>query len=79
MIAPEHALPIKRQAELAGISRGAVYYLPREACEADCRLIYGADYTPWLLAPLAEAARGSMITAVGEQAGGEAVLGRAVA
>ena len=40
---------------------------------------YGADYTPWLLAPLAEAARGSMITAVGEQAGGEAVLGRAVA
>jgi putative transposase len=29
MIDREHALPLKRQAELAGISRGSVYYLSR--------------------------------------------------
>jgi putative transposase len=28
MIDRGHALPIKRQAELVGISRGNVYYLP---------------------------------------------------
>ena len=43
MIAPEHALPIKRQAELAGISRGAVYYLPRPVSEADQRLMRRID------------------------------------
>jgi putative transposase len=29
MIDRNHALPITRQAELVGISRGNVYYLPR--------------------------------------------------
>ena len=43
MIAPDHALPIKRQAELAGISRGAVYYLPRPVSEADQRLMRRTD------------------------------------
>ena len=43
MIAPEHALPIKRQAELAGISRGAVYYLPRPVSEVDQRLMRRID------------------------------------
>jgi putative transposase len=43
MIAPDHALPIKRQAELAGISRGAVYYLPRPVSEADQRLMRRID------------------------------------
>ena len=43
MIAPGHALPIKRQAELAGISRGAVYYLPRPVSEADQRLMRRID------------------------------------
>ena len=40
---PGHALPIKRQAELAGISRGLVYYLPRPVCEADQRLMRRID------------------------------------
>ena len=31
MIDRNHALPITRQAELVGISRGNVYYLPRAA------------------------------------------------
>ena len=43
MIAPGHALPIKRQAELAGISRGAVYYLPQPVSEADQRLMRRID------------------------------------
>ena len=43
MIEPGHALPIKRQAELAGISRGAVYYLPRAVSDADLRLMRRID------------------------------------
>lgn len=35
MIDRDHALPLKRQAELAGISRGSVYYLPRPVSPAD--------------------------------------------
>ena len=35
MIDRNHDLPIKRQAELVGISRGSVYYLPRPVSEAD--------------------------------------------
>lgn len=43
MINRNHALPIKRQAELVGISRGDVYYLPRPVCEADQRLMRRID------------------------------------
>ena len=38
MIDRNQALPITRQAELVGISRGNVYYLPRAASGADLRL-----------------------------------------
>ena len=38
MIDPKHELPIARQAELLGISRAAVYYVPRPICEADLAL-----------------------------------------
>lgn len=31
MIDPRHALPIARQAELVGIARSTVYYLPQHA------------------------------------------------
>jgi putative transposase len=43
MIDRDHALPITRQAELVGISRGNVYYLPRAASEADQRLMKRID------------------------------------
>jgi putative transposase len=43
MIDRKHELPIKRQAELVGISRGNVYYLPRAASEADQRLMKRID------------------------------------
>ena len=43
MIAPDHPLPITRQAQLAGISRGVVYYLPRAVSEADQRLMRRID------------------------------------
>ena len=43
MIDHDHALPIKRQAELASISRGAVYYLPRPVSDADQRLMRRID------------------------------------
>jgi putative transposase len=43
MIDRNHELPIKRQAELVGISRGNVYYLPRAASEADQRLMKRID------------------------------------
>ena len=43
MIDRNHALPITRQAELVGISRGNVYYLARGACEADLRLMKRID------------------------------------
>ena len=35
MIDRNHELPVKRQAELVGISRGSVYYLPKPVSEAD--------------------------------------------
>jgi putative transposase len=38
MIDPKHELPIARQAELVGISRAAVYYVPRPVSEADLEL-----------------------------------------
>lgn len=43
MIDRNHELPIKQQAELVGISRGNVYYLPRAASEADQRLMKRID------------------------------------
>jgi len=43
MIDRNHALPVVRQAELLGISRGAVYYLPRPISEADEALMHRID------------------------------------
>jgi putative transposase len=43
MIDRDHALPITRQAELVGISRGNVCYLPRAVSEADQRLMKRFD------------------------------------
>lgn len=43
MIDREHALPIKRQAELAGISRSNVYYLARGTSQADQQLMKRID------------------------------------
>ena len=43
MIDRNHALPITRQAELVGISRGNVYYLARGASQADQRLMKRID------------------------------------
>jgi putative transposase len=43
MIDSTHRLPIKRQAELAGISRGSVYYLPRPVSAADLALMRVID------------------------------------
>lgn len=43
MITREHALPIKRQAELVDISRGNVYYLARGASQADQQLMKRID------------------------------------
>ena len=38
MIDPKHELPVTRQAELVGISRAAVYYVPRAIPEVDLAL-----------------------------------------
>ena len=43
MIDRNHALPITRQAKLAGVSRGNVYYLARAASQADQRLMKRID------------------------------------
>ena len=43
MIDRSHAVPLSRQAELVGISRGNVYYLPRAVSEADERLMRRID------------------------------------
>jgi putative transposase len=43
MIDRNHALPLTRQAELVGISRGSVYYLARAASAADLRLMRRID------------------------------------
>jgi len=43
MIDRNHALPITRQAELLGISRGSVYYLAQSTCEAELRLMKRID------------------------------------
>ena len=43
MIDRDHNLPITRQAQLLGISRGAVYYLPRATSAADLDLMRRID------------------------------------
>jgi putative transposase len=43
MIDRSHALPVVRQAELAGLSRASVYYLPRATPDADQRLMKRID------------------------------------
>ena len=43
MIDRNHDLPVKRQAELVGISRGSVYYLPKPVSEADLTLMRVID------------------------------------
>ena len=43
MIDRSHALPINRQAELVGISRGNVYYLPSAVSEAEQQLMRRID------------------------------------
>ncbi len=43
MIQREHALPIKRQAELVNISRGNVYYMARSVSHADQQLMRRID------------------------------------
>ena len=43
MIDLTHALPLTRQAELAGISRGSVYYHPEPVCEAEQMLMRRID------------------------------------
>jgi putative transposase len=43
MIDRTHELPVKRQAELVGISRGTVYYQPEPTSQADLRLMRRID------------------------------------
>ncbi len=43
MIQPEHALSIKRQAQLLDISRATAYYVPRGVSEADQQLMKRID------------------------------------
>src|SRR5471032_473325 len=43
MIDRSHALSVMRQAELTGLSRASVYYLPRATSEADQRLMKRID------------------------------------
>ena len=43
MIDGNHALSISRQAQLAGINRGSVYYLPRPVSSADLALMRRID------------------------------------
>jgi putative transposase len=43
MIDHEHELPISRQAQVLGISRGSVYYLPRAVAASDLVLMRRID------------------------------------
>ena len=43
MIDRDHQLPVTRQAQLLGMSRGAVYYLPRPTSAADLALMLKLD------------------------------------
>ena len=54
MIDRQHDLPITRQAQLLGMSRGTVYYLPRPVSDADLALMRRIDNKiyPYLLRKL---------------------------
>ena len=43
MIDRSHALPITKQAQVLGISRGSVYYLPRPVPAADLGIMRRMD------------------------------------
>ena len=43
MIHPQHRLPITRQAQLMGLSRGSVYYLPKPVSPGDLVLMRRMD------------------------------------
>ncbi len=43
MIDRTHALPVTRQAQILGLSRGSVYYLPRPVPEHDLALMRRID------------------------------------
>ena len=43
MIGATHALPISRQAQLAGMSRGSVYAVPKSVSQADLALMRRLD------------------------------------
>jgi putative transposase len=43
MIDRSHPLPLSKQAAVAGISRGSVYYQPKPVCEADLTLMRRVD------------------------------------
>ena len=43
MIDRSHALPVSRQAQAVGISRGSVYYLPRPTRAADLAIMRRID------------------------------------
>jgi putative transposase len=43
MIDRQHKLPISRQAELLGISRGSVYYMPKPVRQADLECMRKID------------------------------------
>jgi len=43
MIDPVDALTVARQADLAGLSRASIYYLPRATSDADQRLMRRID------------------------------------
>jgi len=43
MIDRSHKLSVSRQASLLGISRGAVYYLPKPIGESDLRIMHAMD------------------------------------
>jgi putative transposase len=47
MIDATHALPISRQAQLAGISRGSVYYVPTSVSAADLVLMRRLTSCTW--------------------------------
>lgn len=43
MIERDHALPLARQAQQLGISRGSIYYLPRPLSDADLAIMRRID------------------------------------
>ncbi len=49
MIDRDHELSVTRQAELLGISRASVYYLPRPVSDADLELMRRLDALHLLL------------------------------